>query len=163
MGHVIRCLFASVSFLMAGLGIVGCDYSSPHADFGQLWGKLGAGIVDTIKQPNSVDYYNVAPALPGAGPQTYQPANKEQALSDENIAKLQKLLLNDSHYLFGVQKKCVFVPETGFRFKKKDKDVVLLVSLSCQQVVYDLGGQQIRLDIDPSAESFADFIKHLPH
>lgn len=152
------------SLLAIGVGsMTGCNYAPTHADYAQLWGALGAGVFDTLKAPESVEYYKVASTLPGKGQQNYQPASKIQSLSDEEIVKLKALLLNDNHYLFGVLKKCVFVPEVVFHFKKGTKELYLLVSLTCKQVTYDLGGQQIRLDIDPDADAFAEFINHLSY
>lgn len=163
MTRLTRYVFICLCLLGAGLSVNGCNYSPPHADFAQLWGVLGAGVFDTLKNPESVEYYKVAAALPGPGKQSYPPIDKVRKLSDEQKTELQKLLLNDNHYLFGILKKCVFIPEMAFHFKKGGKDVLMLVSLSCKQVVYDLGEQQIHLDIDPSVDSFSDFIHHLPN
>jgi hypothetical protein len=55
----------------------------------------------------------------------------------------------------------VFIPETGFRFKKGSKEILLFVSLACKQVLYDLGDQKMKLDIDPSIDNFVDYIDHL--
>ena len=156
-------LYTLLCFCLACLTIVGCNYAPSHGDYAQLWGTLGAGVFDTLKAPETVEYYKVTPAMPGQGPQTYQPAGKVQTLSNDDVSKLQKLVLNDNNYQFGLLKKCVFVPETAFRFKKGDKDALLLVSMTCKQVTFDLGEQRIRLDIDPSADNFTDFISHLPN
>lgn len=159
----IKTFFSGIMLLLACLAIGSCNYSSSHGDYAQLWGTLGAGVFDTLKAPEAVEYYKVVAAVPAQGAQTYQPAGKVQALSDEDVSKLRTLVLNDNSYQFGILKKCVFVPETAFRFKKGDKDVLLLVSMNCKQVTFDLGSQRIRLDIDPSAEEFADFLSHLPN
>ena len=161
MAGFIHSLIACICMLGAALTVGGCNYSYSKPDIAQLWGVLGAGVFDTLKAPESVDYYQVVAALPGTGPQTYQPANKVQALSAEDTGKLQKMLLNDKSYHFGVTKTCVFVPETAFRFKKGNKDVLVLVSMNCKQVKYDLGEQAIRLDIDPIADNFTEFLNGL--
>lgn len=161
MKNVVRYLLGCLSLFCAVFVLGGCDYGSSKANAAQLWGTLGAGVFDTIKSPDSVESYKLVSALPTTGHQVYQPADKVKVLSDEDVKQIQSMLLSDSSYLFGVVKTCVFVPETAFRFKKGDKDVLLLVSMGCKQVKFDLGEQGIRLDIDPIADQLTQFLSHL--
>lgn len=163
MTRLAHSLLSCLCILGAALSLGSCNSSFSQTEVAQLWGTLGAGIFDIIKAPDSVEYYHVVSALPSASPQTYQAANQPQTLSDENIKKLQKLLLNDGSYHFDATKTCVFIPETAFRFKKGEKEALVLVSMSCKQIRFDLGDQKAkRLDIDPVAANFADYINSLP-
>lgn len=146
--------------LLFALSVSGCNYSSSQGDSAKLWGVLGAGIFDGIKS-SSVQFYSVAHQLPDPGAQDYAPSTTPVELSAEERSDLRHLFLNDSHYLFGVHKKCVFIPETAFSFKTTQGQVFAFVSLQCKQIQFVMGEQKEMLDFDPAFDEFTLFINGL--
>lgn len=125
-----KIIIFSCSVLLVISCILSCCYHSPSPSQHFLK-TVGKEIYTTLSNPTSVK-------MVGQG-----------LLSQAEIERLQKFLLEDKGYIFDRTKKCLFVPEATFVFEAEKEQVVVFLSFFCKQIKFVRGDQTIVLDSDP--------------
>jgi hypothetical protein len=116
---------------------------------------LGAEIIQIISQPDSVESFQMGselakPTVPKKHKLGGFPILKVgPKLNKEQIIKFQKLMLDKGSYLFNVDKRCLFRPNTGLLFLKDKKEVEVLLSFSCASWLFVYDGEGKNQDFDP--------------
>jgi len=128
---------------------------------------FGAAIYQILSSPERVESFRVFPE-----PANKEvPANKQLAgfpieqigptLTNDQIKTFQTLVLADRSYLFEVEKRCFFRPDTGLRFTKGQNTVDILLSYSCDLWQFSSSGDIKIEDFDPVKTELLDFRKSL--
>lgn len=153
--------FVTVSLLLITTLFVAACQSSSEGKNKKLEKRLGKEAIDTLKAPDDVFIFSVDPTQKenynGKEPLILL---EESNLTDSQKNSLKMILLNDSSYDFEKTKKCVFVPEIGFRFKK-EYVVTVLVSLNCNQMRFLIDEGRVTLDFDPINEEMAKLTREI--
>lgn len=89
-------------------------------------------------------------------------AGIEFVLDAEQLQSFQKLVLNDSSYVFDFQKRCLFVPQIAYAIKGSPHAKVL-VSIVCNQIRFDLPNKSIIIDYDLVKKEFNKLNKNIIH
>ena len=71
------------------------------------------------------------------------------SLDARSAFELIDLLFDKNSYLFGIVKKCPFIPEYGLRFHRGTESIDVLLSFSCQRLAFVQGGTRRIENIDP--------------
>jgi hypothetical protein len=82
---------------------------------------------------------------------------KRVKLSASQIKRVQQVLLNDSHYYFDLKKRTLFVPTVAFKFQG-EIEIVVLISMSANQVKVLIPGKAIILDNDPIQQEVSQLL-----
>lgn len=81
-------------------------------------------------------------------------------LDAEQLQSFQKLVLNDSSYVFDFQKRCLFVPQIAYAIKGNPQ-VKVLVSIVCNQIRFDSSEKSIIIDYDLVKKEFNKLNKNI--
>jgi hypothetical protein len=84
----------------------------------------------------------------------------EFVLDAEQLQSFQKLVLNDSSYVFDYQKRCLFVPQIAYVIKG-NSEVKILVSIVCNQIRFDSPNKSILIDYDLVKTEFNKLNKNI--
>lgn len=141
-------LFLHIFLLCSVCSLSSCSKATtPQTD--RLRKEIGQRYFDLISSPDSVSIRGMTPPSP------------ERDLSQIEIEELQAILLNDSHYIFDVRKKTIFLPSYAFTFQK-GKDVTLItINLPSAQIKFSENQRSIIIDNDPSRDLIENFIESL--
>ncbi len=128
---------------------------------------LGTNTIQILSSPERVESFRMFPE-----PASKEvPENKQLAgfpiekigptLTTDQIKTFQTLVLSDRSYLFEVEKRCLFRPDTGLRFIKGQNTVDILLSYSCDLWQFSYQGDAKTEDFDPVKTELLDFRKSL--
>lgn len=133
--------------------------SHPMSDITFLETRFGKDVIDVLNHPEVVSFFYVNPQ--GFSPNNISTSN-EILLSDKLIAELQNLVLNDDHYVRGLNKLTMFLPTIAFKFYKKNaEDVLILLSPVGDQLMLLHENTDFILDYDPAKIGFDNYIQKL--
>jgi hypothetical protein len=123
---------------------MGTDISPKVMEF------LGNDIIDILKNPDKVESYRVKFQKTGKGSNLggYPVTAKGPELAPKQIERLQAILFDANTYLFDVVKKCLFLPEYAYRFIRGDKQVIVLVCYSCEELTFVFEGRELLEDFN---------------
>jgi hypothetical protein len=139
--------------LLLTLSIFGAYAATP-----KLHQKLGGENLEVLKNAKFVTLLTI---IPEGAQSKYQP-QPEVHLTNEEISRLKRQLLDDHNYSFERRKSCEFIPELSFKFQDgKDGVVHLFVSPSCNQILFAMGRKSVLLDYEPSYERLEDYFQQL--
>ncbi len=130
-------------------------------------GFFGAEVYQILSSPERVESFRMFPE-----PASKEvPENKQLAgfpiekvgptLTNDQIKMFQTLVLSDRSYLFEVEKRCLFRPDTGLRFTQGQKTVEILLSYSCDLWQFSIQGDTKTEDFDPVKTELLDFRQSL--
>lgn len=128
---------------------------------------FGAEVYQILSSPERVESFRMFPE-----PASKEvPANKQLAgfpiekigplLTNDQIKTFQTLVLSDRSYLFEVEKRCFFRPDTGLRFTKGQNTVEILLSYSCDLWQFSVQGDTKTEDFDPVKIELINFRQSL--
>lgn len=111
---------------------------------------LGNDIIDILKNPDRVESYRVKFTKTGKGNNLggYPVTAKGPDLAPKQVERLQAILLDGNTYLFDVVKKCLFLPEYAFRFVRGEKNVIVLICYSCEELTFVFQGRELLEDFN---------------
>lgn len=96
---------------------------------------LSCEVIQILSQPERVESFLLEPEEKPEldeqyrlGPYPIQVNGQGSNLEGQNLKKFQKLVLAESSYVFGMEKRCRFEPFMGLHFVKGDKAVEVLFS-----------------------------------
>lgn len=131
----------------------------PSSGITRLEKTIGADVIEILQHPDAVVVFSVEP---NKAPKYYTPTSSEILLSIDLKIELQQLLLNDKHFVFGMNKRSPFLPSLGFKFSKKNGEgLTLLVSPTSNQIKILKGEAKFLLDYELSKEAANAFIKKI--
>jgi len=116
----------------------------------KVTGFLGNDIIDVLRSPDRVESYKVKFQKTGKGNNMggYPVTAKGSDLAPKQIERLQAILFDANTYLFDVVKKCLFLPEYAYRFVRGDKNVIVLVCYSCEELTFVFEGRELLEDFN---------------
>lgn len=124
----------------------------------KLQEQLGVKNLNILKNAKFVTILTMVPE----GARNKYGSIKEVHLSNDEMEKLKRNLLDDHNYDFGRTKSCHFVPEISFKFEDDQEQVLyLFVSPSCNQMLFGMGTHSALLNYDPAYERLEYFLLHL--
>lgn len=142
-------MYRAIAFIIAATIAVTVSLTIQAAETNRFTEYTNQTIVDTIEQADSVTGIKL-----GDRKSNEQPPAK---LSSEQISSLQALLLDDSHYIFDMKKKCMFVPQYSYTFKQQENSVTVVVSELCQKIKIIADNLVVFIDDDPMATALNTF------
>lgn len=116
--------------------------------------KIGKEMISIIKNTKNIYVSKMEKNKDGR----FIVASGKEQLNAEQVVKLKELLINDDHYLFDRQKKCVFIPNLAFQF---DGEGSVKASTSCRQIKFEMDDRTVFLDYDVMVQLFDPFCKEL--
>lgn len=156
-----KCLHIAVILLSSLFLFSMCDKSDEPGsdrDTGKFMGQisdpvkkfLGDEILSILQSPDRVESYKVKFHKNRAEKNLggYPIIDKGKVLVPKQIEILQSVFMDEKTYLFDVVKKCLFLPEYGFRVVKDKKEVVVLLCFSCEEVTFVYKDKELLEDFD---------------
>ncbi len=133
-----------------------CLAISGYAATPKLRQTLGGKNLDTLK---NAKFVTILAMIPEGN--TYEP-EPEIHLTNDEITRLKRQLLDDHNYAFDKYKKCKFVPELSFKFQDEEGETVhVFVSPSCNQVLFTMGRKSALLNYEPAYERLENYFQQL--
>jgi hypothetical protein len=124
----------------------------------RLQEQLGSKNLEIIKNAKFVTILSMVPERARAQYGTI----KELHLSNDEMAKLKRNILEDHNYDFDRKKSCKFLPEISFKFEDDQEEVLhLFVSPSCNQMLFGTDSYSLLLNYDPAHERLEHYFKQL--
>ncbi len=109
---------------------------------------FGEEMLSVITGAERVESFSVI----GAG-QTREPGRD---LTAAQIAEIQEILTDPGSFLFGIVKKCLFIPDAGLRFVSHLGEVEILFSSTCRTFLAT-SATGARLDSDGTRDAYEDY------
>ncbi|MBA3237859.1 MAG: hypothetical protein H0T62_05850 [Parachlamydiaceae bacterium] len=132
-------------------------YVQPTPSMTLLEKKIGTEVLEVLQHPASVIVFSVEPKKL---PKHYTSTSAETMLPTELTTEFQKLLLNDKHFVFGMNKRSPFLPYIAFKFHNENEEsILLLISSSSNQIKILVEETNYLLDYEPSRAEMNAFIK----
>lgn len=122
----------------------------------QLEAQVGKQVLTTIQNAETVTQFYVT--FDRTAP-NFKATSEEVVLSDEAKGKLHQLLLDDEHFVHGLYKSAVFLPETAFKFHRTgEADIVILFAPQSNQLAVIGENERFVLNYDPAKGEFDQFL-----
>ncbi len=124
---------------------------------------LGSDVIEIISGPDSIESFrtNLQRTNRGETLAGFPIIERGRALSREQIERLKTVLLDEKTYRFGVVKKCLFLPEYGFKIRKGTSEVILLLCFSCEELKIVIGGVERLEDFDNATPQLRRLVDEL--
>ncbi len=124
---------------------------------------LGSDVIEIISGPDSIESFrvNLQRTNQGESLAGFPILERGKALSRAQIERLKTVLLDERTYRFGVVKKCLFLPEYGFKIRKGNSEVILLLCFSCEELKIVIGGVERLEDFDNATPQLRRLVDEL--
>lgn len=133
-----------------------CMTISGFAATPQLLQTLGSTNLDLLK---NAQYVTILAMIPKGSSYEKLP---EIHLTNDEIARLKRQLLDDHNYSFNQNQPCKFVPEISFKFQNTEGETIyVFVSPSCNQILFSMGGKSALLNYEPAHERLEHYFQQL--
>lgn len=154
---IVCLVFAAL--LLFSLQVKTCGGDQSLSQINSLENLLGKNALEKLQQVDRIALFFVSPVR--AFPH-YVPISPEFLISKEMGSELQQLLLNDAHYVHGLNKLTMFFPTIAFKFNsEKTAGLIVLLSQESDQLMI-LDGEKVSiLDYDPAKVNFDHFIQKI--
>lgn len=135
-----------------------CLTAGSFAATSQLHKTLGGENLNTIK---NAKFVTILPLNRGNSVMDYC-HEPEIHLSNAEINRLKRQLLDDHNYVFDKVKSCQFIPEISLKFKgDQDEEIYVFISPICNQILFSMGGSSALLNYDPAHERLEPYFQQL--
>lgn len=124
----------------------------------KLQEQLGVKNIEILKNAKFITILAMVPE----GAKKQYGSIKEVHLSNDEMERLKRNLLDDHNYDFGREKSCRFFPEISFKFEDDKENVLhLFVSPSCNQMLFGMTTHSVLLNYDPAHQRLEHFLQKL--
>lgn len=124
----------------------------------KLHEKLGGKNLEILQRPKHV---TILTLIPEHAKEHYGTSH-EIHLNQEEIARLQRNLLDDHNYDFEKENNCLFHAEISFKFIDDRGEVLhVFVSPVCNQILFGMGKKSVLLNYDPSQQRLEHFFQQI--
>lgn len=124
---------------------------------------LGDDQLALVTAPEMISSYRIMPKKDVSQEHVagYPIAKQGPDLTPEQCARLQWLLLDQQSYRTESLKKCLFLPEYAFTFRKGEATLTVLLATSCAQIQFLVGEETLLRDCDPALPKFQQLLESI--
>lgn len=118
-------------------------FNSCYKDSNLLYDYFGKEIVTHMKNAKEIKIYKINPIFHDE----YKIENFIRTLNSNECENIKKMLLDESSYVFNLDKRCLFLPEYALMFDDND-ELLLLLNFSGKQIAFSNHIHK-KINIDP--------------
>ncbi len=115
---------------------------------------FGYEYIDRIIETEAMIFLKITPQFPS----DFIIDEKKTYLSNKEVSDIKKILLNDSDYLFELEKRTLFIPEFALEIPDKEPFIILFSPTSKEVSLFSETGKTMRVNIDPSFDRIMEIL-----